>query len=202
MHLFILGATGGTGRALLAQAGSHQITALVRSPQKLTSPGVRVVKGDPRNAAQLGAAMSGCDAVISALGPPLPPRNWPRATTLLGDAARATIEAMTKAGVRRLLVVSGDIMFTDRLAFLRATLLRHLYKDDVEMERATQASGLDWTIARPTRLTDGALSGVYRTESGRLPERPRPVSRADVAHFLLGAAERRQHLGEIVGLAR
>ncbi|HEY8134182.1 MAG TPA: NAD(P)H-binding protein, partial [Thermoanaerobaculia bacterium] len=37
MRLIILGATGGTGRALLEQARSrgHQVTAFVRSPQKL-----------------------------------------------------------------------------------------------------------------------------------------------------------------------
>ena len=39
MRLLILGATGGTGRALIRQARErgHEVTAFVRSPQKLCS---------------------------------------------------------------------------------------------------------------------------------------------------------------------
>ena len=54
MLLFVLGATGGTGRALVEQARQrgHRVTAFVRSPQKLDSlrDGVTVLRGDPRNA--------------------------------------------------------------------------------------------------------------------------------------------------------
>src|SRR5689334_10058504 len=109
MVLFIVGATGGTGRALVAQAVArgHRVTAFVRSPGKLGAPptGVTVVQGDPRSAAELGAAMKGCDVVISALGPPIPSL---RRTTILGEGAKATTTAMTAAGLGRLLIVSGD----------------------------------------------------------------------------------------------
>src|SRR5262249_7516999 len=106
---------------------------------------------------------------------------------------------------RRLLLISGELQFPDAgamAALMRATLLRHLSKDQAELERAARSSGLDWTIVRPTRLTDGALSGTYRAEEGRLPRGPGSISRADVAHFLLGAAERGEHVRAIVGLAR
>jgi len=63
MRLFILGATGGTGRAFLDQARErgHQITAFVRSPQKLgpAKDGITVRLGDPRNVAELRAALAG-----------------------------------------------------------------------------------------------------------------------------------------------
>src|SRR6184192_3402204 len=59
MRLFILGATGGTGRALIDQAleRGHRVTAFVRSPQKLGSPreGVTVLQGDPRSVDRLEA---------------------------------------------------------------------------------------------------------------------------------------------------
>lgn len=208
MQLLILGATGGTGRALVEQASQrgHRVTAFVRSPEKLGPPlsGVTAVRGDPRNAAQLVDALRGCDAVLSALGPPLPPRSWPRSTTILGDAARSTVLAMTSAGVRRVLFISGDLMFPDGgpPALLRVTLLRHLAKDQAEMERVVRASELDWTLVRPTRLTNGPFTGEQRFEVGAMPRAPRGISRADVADFLLGAAERGDHLREIVGLAR
>jgi uncharacterized protein YbjT (DUF2867 family) len=46
MHLFILGATGRTGRALVEQAAArgHRLTALVRTPDTLPAP---TVDGDP-----------------------------------------------------------------------------------------------------------------------------------------------------------
>jgi len=60
--LLILGATG---RALLEQARGrgHEVTALVRSPEKLGAPrdGVTVRKGDSLDAAELRAILAGGD---------------------------------------------------------------------------------------------------------------------------------------------
>jgi putative NADH-flavin reductase len=205
MRFFVLGATGGTGRALVEQAleRGHDVTAFVRSPQTLGAPRPRltVVEGDPRNATTLERALSGSDAVVSALGPPIPPL---RRTTILGDAATATVAAMSAAGVRRLLAISGELQHRApgaMAAFLRATLLRRLDRDQAELERVVRASALDWTIVRPTRLTRGALTRAYRAAPDAQPTRPRPVSRADVAHFLLDAAERGSYVRQAVGLA-
>src|SRR5205814_1674672 len=72
--LFVLGATGGTGRALVEQAlgRGHRVTAFVRSPEKLGPPreGLTVIRGDPRNADELRRALPDHEAVLSALGPP------------------------------------------------------------------------------------------------------------------------------------
>ena len=133
----------------------------------------------------LRAVLPGHDAVLSALGAPGPGR-----TTILRAAARSMVEAMQANGVRRLLVVSAAILFDD-LGFLgrllRRTLLKNVAEDSAEMERIVMVSGLDWTIARPPRLTNGALIGRYRVENGHLPDRSAvaSISRADVAHFLL-----------------
>ena len=69
IRVFILGATGGTGRALVdqAQRRGHIVTAFVRSPEKLAPlrDRVAVVRGDPRNVDELRAALPGHDAVLS-----------------------------------------------------------------------------------------------------------------------------------------
>src|SRR5271154_1037493 len=99
MRLFILGATGGTGRALVDQAlqRGHTVTAFVRSPGKLGPPreGLSVLEGDPRNVDELRAFLPGHDAVLSALGPP-----GPGPTTILRDSARSIVAAMQLTGVR------------------------------------------------------------------------------------------------------
>lgn len=130
-RLFVLGATGGTGRALLEQARQrgHLVTAFVRSPEKLDPPrdGLTVLRGDPRNADKLRAALPGHDGLLSALGPPgLGPN------TLVSDCARSTVAAMQATGVRRLLVVGVAVLFEDEgllSAIARRAFLRNVARD-------------------------------------------------------------------------
>ena len=95
LRLLILGATGGTGRALIDQARTrgHQVTAFVRSPKKLGAPrdGVIVRRGDPLDAVQVRDVLGGHDAVLSALGAPGPGR-----TTILRDSSRVIVDALVK----------------------------------------------------------------------------------------------------------
>ena len=203
MRLFILGATGGTGRQLIDQAlaRGHQVTAFVRSPEKLSArpEGLSVLQGDPRDAAALTAVLPGHDAVLSALGPP-----GPRRSTILPDSARSTVSAMQSAGLRRLLIVSAAILFEDLgllAALLRRTLLRNVVVGSGEMERMVTASDLDWTIVRPPRLTNGPLTRRYHVADNRFPPGKQTLSRADVAHFLLDELVQDAHLRQIVGQA-
>ena len=206
MRLLILGATGGTGRALIRQARErgHEVTAFVRSPQKLgpLADRVTVRQGNPQSVAELRAVLPGHDAVVSALGPP-----GPGPTTILRAGAGSTVEAMRTVGPRRLIVVSAAVLFDDLGvlgALLRRTLLKNVAEDSAEMERIVMASGLDWTIARPPRLTNGPLTGRYCVENGHLPDRSATasISRADVAHFLLSELEHRAYIHHIVGITR
>jgi len=204
LRLFVLGATGGTGRALVEQAlrRGHRVTAFVRSPQKLqpAANGLVVVRGDPRDAGALRAALTGQDAVLSALGPPGVGRS-----TVVSDSARSTVAAMQATGIRRLLVVGVAVLFENEgllTAIARRTFLRNVAKDHAEMEAILRASGLDWTVVRPPRLTNGALTRSYGAADERLPEGAAlTISRADVADFLLDEVEHPAHVRRIVGLA-
>jgi hypothetical protein len=64
-----------------------------------------------------------------------------------------------------------------------------------------QASGLDWTIARPPRLTQEEYS-TYRSREGAAPRRGFTLSRQAVAAFMLDAIEQKKHFRKIVGIAR
>ena len=77
MRLFLLGATGNSGRRILSSAlqRGHQVTAFVRNQNKLMEilgrnllQDLRVVVGDIENSAELNAAMAGHDALINAAG--------------------------------------------------------------------------------------------------------------------------------------
>jgi putative NADH-flavin reductase len=203
MRIFLLGATGRTGGAILEQglARGHQITALVRSPEKITirNESLSVHRGDPTDAEQIARVLVAQDVVITTLGH----RNL-KAAPLLAASARSVIEVMRSAGMCRLLALSAALLFPDVgppvLTPIIKYILRNGLADSREMEQLVIESGLDWTIARPPRLTDGPKTESYHIADGSLPGKQRSISRADVAHFFLDEAERPAHVREIVGL--
>ena len=86
---------------------------------------------------------------------------------------------------------------------LRRTLLRNVGDDSIEMERIVVASALDWTIARPPRLTNGPRTGRYDVENGHLPGRSahlQPSAGPTCAEFLVGEMQHNTHIHEIVGI--
>ncbi len=177
MRLFVLGASGGIGRQIIDQAleRGDRVTAFVRSPEKL-------------------------GPVLSMLGPP-----GPGPTTIMREGARSTVAAMQAVGIRRLLVVSAAVLFDGAgiiVGLMRRTLLRNVAQDSAEMEHIVMASGMDWTIARPPRLTNGPLTRRYKVEDGRMPRGKWIVSRADVADFLLAELHEGKYTHKIVGMAR
>jgi putative NADH-flavin reductase len=204
MRLLILGATGGTGSQLVHQAlaRGHHVTAYVRSPMKLSVAHIRyrAVTGDPRDAARIAWALPEHDAVLSALG-----SSSTKPSTLLVDCARSTVEAMRQVGVRRLMVVSTALAFSELSWFarqLKRHVLDNVVADSLAMERVVTDTDLEWLVVRPPRLLDGEITGEYRVLADRLPPGGSKIDRADVAHFMLGELGERAHLRQIVGVCR
>jgi len=203
MKLFVLGATGGIGREILRQAleRGHAVTAFVRSPARLDAfkDRVAIVTGNLLDADALAEVLRGHDAVLSAFGP-----MTLRPSTLRREFGRVLAAAMRRSEVRRCEVVSAAFLFPDIGFFgniLKATLFRGMAPDMAGMEVAICQSDLDWTIVRPPRLTNGLVTRAYRIVDGDLPRGGFFISRADVAHFLIGEAETPAHARQIVGLA-
>lgn len=191
MRLFILGGTGGTGKQIVSQglAAGHEVTVLARDRAKggPDHPRLRVIVGDLQDGVALAGAMRGQEAVISALGR----GDSFKSQHLIERAVPGIIAAMQAAGVTRLVFTSAigvgdsirDAPLLPRL-FAR-TLLRGIYADKIAGDNLIRRSALDWTIVQPVQLTDGPLTGTYRSGErlalGGLPS----ISRADTAHFLL-----------------
>jgi putative NADH-flavin reductase len=204
MRLFILGATGGIGMHLMriGLERGHELTAYVRSPHKIPQSRERlaVVKGDLFDASAMARSLAGHDAVLSAFGP-----TTIRTTTLRGDFGRTLASAMREGGVRRVQLVSAAFLFRKigmLGALLKPTLFRFMAPDMAGMEREIMKDGLEWTVLRPPRLTDGPPTRRYRVADGELPASGYVISRADVAEFMINEAESPVHIHRIVGLAR
>ena len=204
MRLLILGANGRTGTELVdvALARGHEVTAFVRSPDKITRrhPLLTVHAGDPQSVDELVAALPGHEVVLSALGV-RPPQAF-RPHTVVQDCAASTVAAMTRAGVGRLVLVSAAVLFPEkglRFAFFR-WLLTHVRRDLDAAEQIVRATSLDWTIARPPRLIKRS-DERYRATRDALPSDAFSMSFRAVAAFMLDAAEHHAHVHQIVGLA-
>jgi putative NADH-flavin reductase len=206
MRTFIIGANGSTGTQLveLALARGHEVTAFVRSPEKITRqhPRLTVVRGDPHSTDQTTSALPGHDVVLSAIG--IRPRQAFRPHTLMQDCVASTVAAMTRAGVKRLVIVSAATLFPEkglRHAFFQ-WFLAHQIRDLVAAENIVRATPLDWTIARPGKLVNSSDES-YRSQHDALPEGAAfTMSFRAVAAFMLDAIEQATHVREIVGLAR
>ena len=201
MKLFVIGATGRTGQEIVQQAlaRNHHVTAFVRSPENITLQNERltVLKGNAMDENQLFRAVQNHDAVVSTLGP----REVFKPSSMLHDSAVATTRAMNRAGVRRLVVLSAAAHFPGLLNRIASFIMRNHMRDSLAMEAIVQASGLDWTIARPPRLTQEDYI-TYRTRENAAPRMGFSVSRKAVAAFMLEAIEQKKHFQQIVGIAK
>src|SRR5438876_10426869 len=197
MKLFVIGATGRVGREIVKQAlvRGYDVTAFVRSPESVTLKNERrtVLKGKVMDENQLFDTMQNHDAVLSALGP----REVFKPSSLLHDSALATTQAMQRAGVKRLVVLSAAAHFPGIPNRIVSFILRNHMRDSLAMEEIVQASDLDWTIARPPRLTQKKESN-YRSREDAAPKMGLAVSRKAVAPFMLDAIEQQKHFRKIV----
>jgi putative NADH-flavin reductase len=201
MNLFVLGGTGRVGSQIVdvALERKHRVTALARSPQKLAArAGLRIVAGDPLDRSALERAMTGHDAVLTALGTT---KLWRAMQPTMTELVSSVVAAMAASGTSRLVALSGGMLFPDPFATVLRFVLRHHARDLTRMEAVVTGTALEWTLARPPRLTIGTAES-YRTASGAFPKDgvPALTCRA-VAACMVDAVQQREHVREIVGVS-
>jgi uncharacterized protein YbjT (DUF2867 family) len=201
MNLLVLGASGRTGRLVVEQAlaAGHTVTALVRSPEKLTmsNSNLRVVTGEATDPSAVSRALKGANAVISTLG---------GKGSVIADSTQAIVAAAHEAGVSRVVLLSSWLVERDRMdavtRLLTGIAMGAMVKDKSAGEQMLRQSDLEWTIVYPGVLTDGPADGSVAV----LPERAKrgmsqKISRADVAAWMIQAATSDQHSRRSVGIA-
>jgi hypothetical protein len=77
-----------------------------------------------------------------------------------------------------------------------------LYLDLALMEEFLREGKLEWTVVRPPRLVDQPLTSTYRLARGRNARRGLSVSRANVAHLMLGVLAQPDTIGQVISVAR
>ena len=139
MKVLVTGATGFTGSRvvpLLLQSG-YQVRCLTRATSDLSLLSALTVEwaiGDLSNPETLAAALRGVDALVNI-------------ASLGFGHADSILRSAKEAGVRRAIFISTTAIFTQLNAGSKSIRLA--------AEEAIQASGLDYTILRPTMIYGG-----------------------------------------------
>jgi uncharacterized protein YbjT (DUF2867 family) len=210
MKVLVVGASRGTGAALVSELAGrgHLVTAYARQAGG-DDERVRYVAGDVLDQEALEKAMIGQDAVAVTLGIPDNPflvRLTRRASSPLDVRSRGTagvVTAMRAHGVPRLAIESvygiGSTYAHLPLA-LKAFLtfaIRPQVDDHERQEGLVRASGLEWTIVRPTVLHDEPTAEPPYVGSDERPPSMR-VSRHQVARVLADALDQDALVGRVL----
>ena len=193
--VLIIGASRGIGyeTVRLALKDGHSVRAMARSANviRLHHPKLEKLDGDALDQHTIEGAVAGVDAVIQTLGVSPTPELIFGGTRLFSAATRILVNAMEASAVRRLICVTGfgagDSRGRGGMLYNAALclILRRIYADKDAQEWIVRRSRLDWTIVRPTILTDGRRTGAYRVLVDACDWRSGFISRADVADFLV-----------------
>ena len=207
MKLLVVGASGRTGRLLVAQAlgHGHDVTAFARDAGSDMTPQERlcVMVGDASDPAALATAIEGQDAVISVLA-----ARSGEPAAIYADGTANVVRLMTARGIDRLVVASAAGVGGHRRelplpyqALLLLPRLRRDYEAMEAMEGDVMLSDLDWTIVRAAALSNHAQTGHYRVVEGPVVPKGQRISRADLAALLLKVAEMGLYRRRVVAVA-
>jgi uncharacterized protein YbjT (DUF2867 family) len=147
-RVFVTGASGFVGSAVVAELVRRGVgvNALVNRRDVESSGGdVKSVRGDLFDAGALAAQMSRCSAVIHLVGIIMEkPKAGVTFRRMHVEATRNVVEAAKRAGIRRYVHMSA--------LGTRADAMSEYHKTKWEAEEIVRASGLEWTIFRPSMI--------------------------------------------------
>ena len=205
MKLLIIGASGMIGSRIVAEATSrgHHVVAASRNPDRIASgPGVEPVALNVYDSADLKAAATGVDAVVSTVSP----RNSGNAEQESVDYADALIAGVN--GTRLIMVGgAGTLNLPDGTPV--ADIVPEMYAAEARGMRAAferiAASALDYTVLAPAaEIAPGDRTGQFRLGDRTLlsdDEGNSRISAEDYAVALIDELERPAHRKAVFSVA-
>ena len=211
MKLLILGATGRTGKLILEEAlnQGYKVRCLVREPKKinLNHNALEVYKGSPEQISDLDNAIKDCARIISVLNisrkSDFPWARLRTPPTFLSDVMKNIISLIKKNELERLIVCSAwGVAETEKEIpawfrwLIKNSNIGIAYKDHERQENELKKSKLNWTIVRPTGLTNFKMEKKIIESYNNEPKPRLTISRKNLAKFMVNALKRRELIGK------
>lgn len=203
MTITVFGASGAIGRLLIKQALDKglNVRAFVRNPSKfdLTHQNLVVIQGELRDFDKIRQAVSGVDAVISTLGPPLK-RTYKDFSILEGH--KNIVKSMEHENIKRFITIATPsvkstedkpALITKMPSIMARLFFPSAYKEIVQVGLVVQASQLDWTIVRFIAPNNKIQSGKIKVSYGDT-KLGFGISRADIADFVVNQIQEKQYI--------
>lgn len=200
----IFGGSGATGKTLITHLLLEGILVrtLARKAASIDKRGDRVVviEGSLSNATDVKSTLQGCDAAICVFGP-----RPPYVDVFCKPATTNIVAAMQQLCIKRLVCQSGGMIGKYRenrtLPFQWMSDAFRLHSPQIESDRVAQEnivihSGLDWTIVKPPRLTDGEAKGTWTAGPHIRLGMLSSITREDLAVFLLEETLHPRYIGK------
>ena len=205
MKIALIGATGFVGTAILQEAlnRGHEVTAIVRNPEKLQAhPKLHPQEGNVYNEDEVARLVAGHNAVISAFNP-----GWsnPDIYNEQVKGTRAIINGVKKAGITRLLFVGGagslevrpGVQSVDLPGFPAEYKQRALATREA-LTMLRHESGLEWSFLSPSAdVFPGQRTGTFRLGTDKLLKDAKGQSRISVQDYavaMIDEVEKPNHI--------
>jgi hypothetical protein len=172
-RITVFGASGAVGLHAVKSAldRGHEVVAHVRTPAKVTieHPKLTVLTGE------------------------LSERRKAKDMPLV-EGTRNIVDGMQAEGVQRFIGMATPSLRDPRdgrsalgviVPFMGRTFLARAYRELLDMSQIVIDGGLDWTIARFTRPTDGSPTGTVRAGFLGKDKVGASITRADIGAFLV-----------------
>lgn len=207
MKIIVFGATGSVGEKIVNQAleKGYSVTAFVRNPEKLTSknhPNLNIFQGDVLNLADVKEAVKNQDVVLCALGDG-------KIGKIRAEGTKQIITALKDSTTNRFIcqsTIGAGNSYTN-LNFIWkyvmfGFLLKKVLPDHNLQEKYIMESDLDYTIVRPSALTDGEISTNYQENFDETVKKlSLKISRSDVANFMIQQIDSKKYLKKAVSIS-
>lgn len=203
MKVAIIGASGNIGSAIRDEALSrgHQVTAIVRNPEKITiqNEALTVVKGDVLEG-KVDELIKGHDAVISSYNP-----GWglEEMHDITIEAYDAIVRGVKKTGIRLLVVGgAGSLEISPGVQVIETMDVPPNIKGAIlglreVLYKLLKETGLDWTFLSPAaNIASGERTGKFRLGKDQLVKDEAGesnISTQDYAVAMIDELENPQH---------
>ena len=202
MKIFLLGATGRTGKLVVDYAlqRGYDLNCLVRSPQKIKSvhERLKIFEGSPEKITDLERAIENCEAIINVLNvsrrSDFPWAKLRSPPMFLSVVTKNLVEVATRHKVKRVISCSAwGVAETknDLPRWFRWLIdnsnIGYAYRDHERQEKLLISSALTWTIVRPAGLTNFKKYQEIIESYNNEPKPSMTINRISLAKYMVEA---------------